>query len=491
MMENENGAPAHRRRPLITWLAGYAIFAAIMLLAFSRSSFVRVYAEWWLGAGALITLAYAFGVVKFALREVRTSHRLPLMFEILVDPGLFSFVKNLVRDRLAARLTLIGLLTALLVFWIASEDLLFNQNLRMLSLTDPSMYPAAMDTGNVRIFQVGTQGIGLKERLVDMLKLARDLKAAGVKAALIPVPSWYLPAADSEVMREINATGIVVFGVTPYRMFGESRNPRGKFAPNPFAVYRSQFPFRWGVLSSSTIWNSASPGYFFTVPCGYFSFNRRMVPDAAIEVLKLADGIPERVDPKIVDGYATIGKYTIPVTDDGYTLHRRTLHTSGWMPCMATDAMEEGVFGYAGNKTGGGKVEKDLSNYTDVLTGKIVVVLWYDELNEPGASWPEIMNYPALINEYIRHASLTLKESWGLSMSIGAVFAAVILFIRLRLRSALVVTSGLLVLTAAYGFWMYHSHSVVLGMIYPVLTFGICMIVFSFAKLSVGEGKHA
>ena len=149
------------------------------------------------------------------------------------------------------------------------------------------------------------------EYLAACLSIVKDLKAAGTKAVLVPIPADFGPTEDNlSVIDTLMKTGIVVLGAQPARV---RQTFQGEWTANDPTNLQRVIP--WGVITGEEM-----PFSVQYVPNAYWVLASVLrVPDISLELVRKYAAYPDDMAIKRVNNTVILGDYKVPVFRGGYT----------------------------------------------------------------------------------------------------------------------------------------------------------------------------
>jgi hypothetical protein len=359
-------------------------------------------------------------------------------------------------------------------------------NLYALAHSLKGMHQQEANFSNVSVFNFLRPHSG--EDLSDCLKLVRDLKEAGAKVVLLrlsPLTSPVDPKEGLRLIRELENTGIVVFG-TPY-----GRNFRSADSLGEIKYSKGTF-----TLSEHNM-EEAIDLYRFK-PSGMEGVYTDPLLDVSLEIIRKYKGYSEHLSPERGADEIRFGDFKIPVTKDGWMFSRGKGFT---IPHTLVYVDSDGDWVYwrqQGStwtsrevKKAGLAVSTRPMGAMKLLGGEVQgrIVLLNESFGERNFFGSRA--YASAI-ENILAGKVTRKSETGyLWLSVVCVVIAGFISYRFRLVAAILLMFILAVCTLLFGSYLYESQNILVDIFYPLLAIAIAMVAFPVIALDhLGRQKE-
>jgi hypothetical protein len=325
---------------------------------------------------------------------------------------------------------------------------------------------------NVSVFGFNRPHYG--EYLPDCLKLVRDLKEAGAKVVLLGLsPSTPADLKESlKLMRELENTGIVVFG-TPY-----GRNFRSADSLGEIKYSKGTF-----TLSEHSIEEAIGLSRF--KPSGMESDYSDPLLDVSLEIIRKYKGYSDHVWPERGADEIRFGDFKIPVTKDGWMFSREKGFTI-WQILVYVDSKGDWVYwrqqGSMWNapevKKAGLAVSTAPRGVMKLIGGEVQgkIVLLSESFGE--RNFNGLRAYASAI-ENILDGKITRKSETGyLWLSVVCVVVAGFIAYRFRMIATILLMSVLAVCTLLFGSYLYDNQNILVDIFYPLMSLAMTMVAF-------------
>jgi hypothetical protein len=256
-----------------------------------------------------------------------------------------------------------------------------------------------------------------REYLQACLKIARDLKQAGARVVVFELPGIPRTEENEKLLAEIDATGIVVFGVRPYETV-----PR--FVPPPAWGERS---LSWGAFTYQRRTRTESPFIHRFKPYGYYvTIKDQAVPDVALTVVRKFRGIEADV-PIVQEGrtiHTGLGTLTVDAEGTLYSFEpARVVHSN--VPVMVDLNTEQEGLRYRlfpthpFPSTSPPPPVKEIDSFlpvADFVKDKVVLVPWLEWYGE--AVYSDVYAYMGLIEQMLSGQVTRRFAEWDLLLAV-------------------------------------------------------------------------
>jgi uncharacterized membrane protein len=281
----------------------------------------------------------------------------------------------------------------------------------------PNRQAVAQPPPHTRYLTLLTGDNNRREYLRACLKIAKDLKEAGARVAIFELPGIPQTEENIQLLAEIDATGIVVFGVRPYESIW-------RFAPAPLAGKTS---LSWGVFTQEKQSSMDSPFIQRFKPYGYYRTQSKVtVEDVAITAVRKFRGIGEDIPIVLADRETHTGVGTLTVDAEGtlYSLQPTRFYRST-LPIVADLYTEQKGLRYRFfptrpfPSTAAPPPAKEIDSFLpveDLVRDKIVLVPWLEWYGGPGN--PEVFAYIPLIEQMLSGQITQRLAEWDLFLAL-------------------------------------------------------------------------
>ena len=358
-----------------------------------------------------------------------------------------------------------------------------DSNLYALAYSLKGMHQQEPNFSNVSVFNFLRPRSG--EDLSDFLKLVRDLKEAGAKVVLLrlsPLTSPVDPKEGLKLIRELENTGIVVFG-TPY-----GRNSR-------YADSLGEIKFSKGTFTLSEHNMDEAIDLYRFKPSGMQGVYTDALLDVTLEIIRKYKGYSEHLSPERGADEIRFGDFTIPVTKDGWMFSRGKGFPVGNI-LVYVDSKGDWVYWRQQGSTffsrevkkAGLAVSTPPLGAMKLLGGEVqgrIVLLGesFGEHNFVGSR-----AYASAI-ENILAGKVTRKSETGyLWLSAVCLVIAGFIAYRLRLIAAILLMFILAVCALLFGSYLYDSQNILVDIFYPLLS--LAMAIVAFPAIALGRGRR-
>ncbi len=484
-----------QKRTTRKYAALIAAFGAVSAgLLFLSRRYLTDYSEYYFPAYVVFAAAYGILLFRMRLKDLHREGRLHGMLLSIAEKGLASaLVHHYIRRRRASRgpllrLSLLAATIFLLVFVLAANDLLFEENLRLLENFDFFGEEVHDRATAIRTLLVQTEGRGTEERLQLMLKVTKDLTSAGAKVVVFTLPAAVSRPYYRDLIAQIQAAGPVVFAVRNDYFFRQPLTWRTRefYGPliAPDTVVRN-----WGLMTGEFGDRPRTRRSIFFVPDG-FSHNRPpgvdTIPDVVMEILRKWKDYPPEVKPVHYAREVGFGDTRIPVSRNGMAIAPyRYGPTLGFLKVMGADYWNEGGFRYRWDVNGKERIADDLMEFNDDLRGTIVMVSWYDPVeNNPGMYNTGMYPATVIVLDALTHRFMSIRDDLHLPATALVLIAALLLILRARPLVSVPVLGTLCVALLFGGGWLFWGKHVITEVIYPVAGIVLCILLLPLSKIS-------
>jgi hypothetical protein len=381
----------------------------------------------------------------------------------------------------------VGIIVVIMLLWrtgvIHNDEV--DSNLYALAHSLKGVYQHKAQFSTVSVFYFNRPHYG--EYLPDCLKLVRDLKEAGAKVVLLGLsPETSTPPVDPKeelrLIRELENTGIVVFG-TPYgRNFryadsvGEIKFPKGTFT-----------------LSEHNM-EEAIDLYRFK-PSGMQGVYTDPLLDVTLEIIRKYKGYSENLSPERGADEIRFGDFTIPVTKDGWMFSRNKGFTPGDILVYVDSKGDWVYWRQQGSmwtarevKKAGLAVSTPPMGAMKLLSGEVQgrIVLLGESFG--GSRFLVPSAYASAI-ENILAGKITRKSETGyLWFSVVCVVIAGSIAYRFRIVASILLMFVLAVCTLLFGSYLYDNQNILVDIFYPLISLAMAMVAFPAIALGQREG---
>ncbi|MBF8297045.1 MAG: hypothetical protein HW389_3590 [Bacteroidetes bacterium] len=484
-MDNKPDKP---NRTLLLHFALSVFFALLSILASKvmTITYVHTFAKitinmkWMFWLSALLSVAFLVPIVKSLLMELYKQGRLPNML------GWFF------RDDVVAKTASISRLVQSSLFGIPGRLILAGIGIVLLTIAvwrSGAIHDTEMDS---KLFTIVDAAIGQKSQskegvfqtvelltylraeegnyLRDCLRLVNDLKAAGARVVMLGIPQSFGRRVDFALLKELEKTGIVVFA-TDYGRTIRIADSTGEVKLSSASVSMSdrevEETYRLVRLRPSGIQNVGSP---------------RLL-DVSIEILRKYKGYSNDVAWAEEGGEFRFGDYKIPVTTDGWMYSQdrglRSFHQFVYVDSTGRWIHDRGgTQFFSRHKTPGLKIAGRGTSMEDIgarFQGKIVLLM--ESFGRPGG-YLVSKAYESAIENIISESVMRKWEQGHLWISVLCLIIVGLIAYRIRLVVGFLILLAFLPCVLLLGWYLYTSQSILVDMMYPLLSTAMAIVVF-------------
>lgn len=447
---------------------------------YHTSAKITINMKWMFWLSTLLSVAFLLPIVKSLMIELHKQGRLPNLLGWFFRDDVVAktvSVSRFVQSSLFAipgRLVLagIGIVLLTIAVWRSGAIHETETDSNLFTLVDAAIRQksqskeGAFQTVELLAYLRAEDG----DYLRDCLKLVNDLKAAGVRVVLLRMPQWLGRRVDRALLKELEKTGIVVFA-TDYGRTIRIADSTGEVKLSSASVTMSdreiEETYRLARLRPSGIQNVGSP---------------RLL-DVAIEILRKYKGYGNDVAWAEEGGEFRFGDYKIPVTKDGW-MYSQDRGRSSFHQFVYVDSTGRWIYDFAGsqffsrNKTPGLKIAGRGTSMEDIgarFQGKIVLLT--ESFGRPGA-YRVPKAYESAIENIISGSVIRKWEQGHLWISVLCLIIAGWIAYRIRLAVGFLILLALLPCVLLFGWYLYTSQSILIDMMYPLLSTAMAIVVF-------------
>jgi|GEM_PF-3975837 len=326
--------------------------------------------------------------------------------------------------KLAPQMLLWGFMVVIAVCAAWKYNLLNDENFKFNAIVLPWMQAKQEET-NVRILPFLSRDNNQEAYLQNCLKIVRDLKAAGAKVVMVPLPFFVQPGKTERLAKEIHNTGIAVLGMTNRSSASllDSRLRTGLLPWNPII---REYPFRVSSIQQVALFPQGRTG------------TGSEYHDVAFEVLKKYFDLPDDQQFEMKGSEIVIGNRRFASDRQGNVFLGRWGYSNFGTNIVAGDVLD--VLGGKADRApslyyvqllpeGQGKKKKDLMDHRNLFSGKIVIL----QVQDLGGIYPSAYQwigreYAQILDNITKGYILT--RSWAYTLAaivIGVAVTGVIL----------------------------------------------------------------
>lgn len=414
-----------------------AIFVTVPVLAMIQNAALRKINPFTLMVLAAVLLWFI--VVRFLFQDFyvrgQLSGRIRRFYELIlahpIQAAYLFFQKSL--NTLTRRLVLAGVLIAGLVSVATNIPQLEVVGWNILSLPfAPNRQAGAQPSPHTRYLTLLTGDNNRREYLQACLKIARDLKQAGARVAVFELPGIPQTEEYKQLLAEIDATGIAVFGVRPLEGIV-------RFVPHP--TWGRTDP-SWGAFTYDERSWKESPFIHRFKPYGYYR-TRRDVPveDVALTAVRKFRGIGTDV-PIVHDGqtiHTGLGTLTVDAEGTLFLFQASGFPYRAYVPVGVDLNTEQKGLRYRlypvgpFPSTSPPPPVKEIDSFlpvADLVKDKIVLVPWFEWYR--GQVYNKIFAYIPLIEQMLSGQTTRRLAEWDLFLALFFIAISVALVRWLR-----------------------------------------------------------
>lgn len=325
------------------------------------------------------------------------------------------------------------------------------------------------------------------------VSIVGDLKKAGAKGVLIPLPvdmPW-IPKVKEQI-EELQKSGIVVFGMRLRELSTSSPagarmldNPKNWWVRHPVFHHIDLF---WGVLSAR--FEVLGTIYRF-LPTQYRESNRgEPVPDASLQLLKRHFGYPDDLEIQQGSYRVRFGSHTIPLSTNGYVYVKRVPLPRPAYSVFAVVSPEIDSLQYMVSTFRRNEKNPSLEAGWKTYKNKIVILDWPGMGDDPFVFPSPGQVYQQILNAVVTNSYVTLMDEWNLLLIFLAV--AIMAGLGYATRGWVLFISSILLSAGFVWFtrWLLGQHNIIMDPLYVLLPILLCGVLLPIVKLS-GEKKIA
>ena len=487
--------PAQKRelRKYAALLAGFAV-VCVGILLLSRAYVIDT-SEYYPFAYLILVAAAGGFFVRMKLNDLRKEGRLQGLNLTIAERGFAGALmkRYIQRERPARgpllRLSVLAAALFLLVWVMASNDLLFDQNLYLIEKFDWMAPGLSGEPTPIRQLYVMTEGRGTEERLKLMLRVTNDLVNEGAKVVLFELPTAVPQPYYSALVSQIQSTGKVVFAVQNdyYDWQPLSWSTRTFSGPwtTPDTTVRN-----WGLITGEFGRLPRLHRSVYFVPDSYVhnhQFESDTVPDVTIEILRTWRSYPVSLKPIHTGREVVFGDYRIPVSPSGVAICPAGFGPpTGYLTSIAVDDWKEGKFEYRWSVQGEERSAGDLKEFEPQIRGMIIIVPWSDPVEKRIQGFiPGMYATTLILRDALQGRLAAVRDDLHIPLTIIVLIVGVMLIFRVRpllSMPLLVILAGLILFGSA---WLYWEKLMIVEVIYPLVGLGLAMLLLPLAKISV------
>jgi hypothetical protein len=485
----------HKRttRKYASFLAGFAV-VCIGILLLSRAYRIDR-SEYYPFAYLVLVAAAGAIVIRMALNDLRREGKLRGLFLAIAERGFAgALIQRFMRRKRPARgpllrLSILAGVILLLVWVLAWNDLLFDQNLRLVEQCDWVGHERPDEATPIRQLYVMTQGRGTEERLNLMLRVTRNLVEAGASVVVFELPQSVSRPYYKDLVRQIQATGKVVFAVRNDYYLSQPLSWSKRDYYGPWTIPDTMV-WNWGLITGEFGPIPRSHRALYYVPHDFVhshQFESDTIPDVTIEILRRWRNYPREVKPVHAGRAVVFGDYRIPVSPSGMAISpARFVPPPGFLNSIAVDDGETGEFDYQWFENGVKRSAGDLKGFEQQIRGMIIIVPWSDPVENRILPFFDAGMYAStmILDDALHERFAAVRDDIHIPATIIVLLASVVLILRVRPLIAiplLVMLGGLMLFGAA---WLYWEKLIIVEVIYPLAGLGLCILLLPLAKIS-------
>jgi hypothetical protein len=474
-------------------LAGFAV-VSVGLLFLSRR-YVIDYSEYYPPAYVLFVAAVGVFLLRMRLKDLRREGTLRGIYLTIAERGFAPGFLHLymMRRRTSRgpmlRLSLLSGIILLFIWLLSANDLLFEENLRILEQCDWIAGEDHEEATPVRRLFVMTEGRGTEERLQLMLKVTKDLSEAGARVVVFELPQAVSRPYYRDLVKQIQSTGRVVFAVQndTYLRQPITWHSRQFYGPwlAPDTTVRN-----WGLMTGEFGDPPRTHRSIYFVPDGYIH-NRAgggtdTIPDVTMEILRLWKNYPPKLKPVRAGRDVVFGDSRIPVSPSGLAISPYRFGPGfGFLPFEGVD-WKNGRFMYWWDINGEERSADDLREFAGQIQDMIIIVSWSDPVEKNLSQFITGM-YPTslILRDALLGRFVSVRDIVHIPATIVLLLAGLLLIVRTRARVSIPVLALLAVLLFVGAGWLFWKMQILVEVIYPLTGLLLCVLLLPLAKISV------
>ena len=497
-MKNADKRPS---RSILIYLLSAVTFALLAVLGGSlpvqqalRPAFHRLLgtdASWLFWVIVVLAVGCTFPLLWSALGELSARQLLPSSFARCFSQISRSNVRRYVlalsrkAHSLGGRLIAAGVAIFLIVCVLSSSFVMRSNevNTYLYETTSSLLWTKTRGGTTVPIvsFSMFTADNGVTEYLKDCLRIVRNLKSVGAKAVLIDLRNFINKRQNIELLKRLEQTGIVVFGL-PYWFNFRLVDSTGVVM---FTKARM-------TMSPNDVWQS--PLLSRIRPTGYDYAGDEGLLDVTLELLRKYHDYPTDLVATRDGSEIVFGDYRIPVTSDGW-MHSRQPMVGTRIPSLGASAhrgIETDTLRYtAWMGTKGTGYPANLDYFRDQVRGKIVILQWIVY----GARIEDYVvqhNYILTLQDILENNVIRKVEFGHPWISLACLIFAGFIAYKVRPLASFILIFAVGVLVTVLGTYFYEKQNVLIEIVYPLVSILMPMFIFPsitiIEKMRIGEG---
>lgn len=319
----------------------------------------------------------------------------------------------------------------------------------------------------------------------------RELKLAGAKAVIVPLPNAYSVSPRSvNAILDIARDSIVIFGVAPIQnsLLARSdnfsiRDPRHRWVGHPLP---GQPKISWGVMTATNTYQTPIIRF---VPTGFRESNKgEPVSDVALLALKRYFNIPAGSVLQPSGSRLQVGSTSIHLSREGVT-HVKfsfTERRGSDLWAMIDEVSDSIRFNpsWAGNSNDKSELQKAWERHR----GKIVFLEWNqpDLILFPSYSWMYMQFFGSLFDR----SFVSVHNEWNVLLITTVVMLLSVFSYTVRNGYTVLFALTLSVILILVSLWLLIKYNVLYDPIYVLVPIFLCGVIFPVVKTS-GEKKIA
>ncbi|MEK6755669.1 MAG: hypothetical protein AABZ02_05915 [Bacteroidota bacterium] len=316
------------------------------------------------------------------------------------------------------------------------------------------------------------------------LAIVKNLKKAGAKVVVLPLPSDILPVPKIlDLLDKLKKQGIVVFGATtsPSQYFSRSvsylEDPKNWWVRQP-ALHRVSIP--WGVLSMYT---EPFAALYRFVPSQFRDFDTgEPVPDIALQALKRYLGYPDSLEIRHTPYYDSLGPHTIPLERDGFAYVKHSFHSSFDGGVFASLLPETDSLIFFPTRWSGKKEPINLDSSWAFYNGKIVVLDWGNLSQFQFPSFGLI--YAQIVNAILHKNFVDRYNDYDLFFIALVVISLSVVSYHFRGIITVLVSFVLGVGIVVLSIWLFDRYSILYDPVYVLVPIVLCGFILPIVRLA-------
>ncbi|MBF8248725.1 MAG: hypothetical protein HW374_1525 [Bacteroidetes bacterium] len=470
--------PSIKTSSIVAYIILSVSFISMALWLYDPQDRFRIYFPLRNYSALLTRLLFLFGILNWLalvnafLQKMNEKNRLPGFLGDFYERDFFASLKQLlgwIRAKTHSARSGLVMWSAFILLATGSlsmSGVLDNWELRLFQLLigrsifyPPTSYDSPPSPAPVVSIALFSGDNNTEQYLKVCLRIVHELKRSGAKAVLVDARSLLGTPHAVELFKELNGTGIVVFGFqrgSSYRI----RNIR-----------EGQMNLAMGFYTMAALesWRAFIPRiYPFVTQSFSYGYTPSNELDVSLALLKKYHGYSDTLMPSRDGQTISFGEYRIPVMSDGslfvMSKDRRYVPEIGGHYGLESDTL---VFT---GRTSSGKIidrSQSFDVFADQCRGKMVMISW----NWVGGSQNATSYWtPRLYSETLKYMIgkefIVKNDMLGHLISLAVLALAYIVCVYFRPFLAMQVLFFLSIGIFIFGYWLFISQHILVDILY-------------------------